>query len=193
MSDKPKIIAFAGSLRSGSFNKKLVKIAAEGAKEAGAEVTYIDLKDYPMPVYDGDLEKESGLPENTKKLKEIFVNHDGLLISCPENNSSFPSAFKNVIDWLSRPAEGFPPLECFVNKTAVIMGASTGYWGAVRVLIHLRQMLSHIKVTVLPDHVNIPLAGDAFDENDQLKNERHQKSARNLGKQLTEYLKKLNG
>lgn len=193
MSAKPKIIAFAGSLRKGSYNKMLVKIAAEGARQAGAEVTYIDLKDYPMPIYDGDLEAAEGLPENTKKLKEIFLNHDGLLVACPENNSSFPSAFKNAIDWLSRPAEGFPPLECFTNKTAIIMAASTGYWGGVRVLIHLRQMFNHIKVTVLPNHINIPKAADAFDENGALKNESHHNAALGLGKKLTEYLNRLNG
>lgn len=193
MADKPKILAFAGSLRSGSYNKKLVKIAAEGAKEAGADVTYVDLKDYPMPIFDEDLETSEGLPPNARKLKDIFLKHDGLLVACPENNGSFPSAFKNAIDWLSRPVEGFPPLECFVNRTAIIMAASTGYWGGVRVLIHLRQMFNHIKVTVLPDHINIPNAVDAFDDIGNLKNEKHHKATKALGRKLTEFLNKLNG
>src|SRR3954469_3729847 len=101
---KPRILAFAGSLRRDSFNKKLVKIAAHGARAAGADVTEIDLKELPLPVYDGDLETAEGLPQNAKKLKELFVAHQGLLIASPEYNSSISAALKNVIDWVSRPA-----------------------------------------------------------------------------------------
>lgn len=88
MTYTPKILAFAGSTRKDSFNKKLVKVAAEGARAAGAQVTYLDLRDIPMPLYDGDLEAESGLPENAKKLKAMMIEHDGFLISAPEYNSS---------------------------------------------------------------------------------------------------------
>src|ERR1700733_11604898 len=101
---KPKILVFAGSLRAGSYNKKLAKIAAKGAEEAGAEVTYIDLKDYPLPVYDQEIEDSQGLPQNALKLKELFMNHNGFIIASPEYNSSIPGALKNVIDWVSRPA-----------------------------------------------------------------------------------------
>src|SRR5574341_318448 len=121
MSDNPKIIALAGSTRSGSYNKLLVKIAADGAREAGADVTYIDLRDYPMPIYDGDLEDREGLPANGRKLKDIFLANQGLLIASPENNGSFSAVLKNTIDWLSRPVKGYPPLECFVNKYAALM------------------------------------------------------------------------
>ena len=101
---QPKILAFAGSLRKDSFNKQLVKVAAEGARSTGVEVTLIDLKDFPLPVYDGDLEAAQGLPENVKKLKNLFLEYQGLLIALPEYNSSIPGGFKNMIDWISRTA-----------------------------------------------------------------------------------------
>lgn len=192
MSDKPKIIALSGSTRTGSYNKMLVKIAVEGAREAGADVSYIDLKDYPMPIYDGDLEEKGGLPINARKLKDLFLENRGLLIASPENNGSFTAVLKNAIDWLSRPVKGYPPLECFVNKYAVLMGTSTGYWGAVRSLIQLRHVLGHIKVTVLPDHINIPLADSAFESDGSLKDKKHHESTKALGKRLADFLKEVN-
>ena len=99
----PRILAFAGSLRAESFNKKLARVAAEALRKAGGEVTLIDLRDYPLPLYDGDLEAASGLPENGRKLKSLFLEHQGLLISSPEYNSSIPAVLKNTIDWVSRP------------------------------------------------------------------------------------------
>ncbi len=105
----PRILAFASSTRRESFNKKLVTIAAQGAREAGAEVTLIDLKDFPLPLFDQDLEAEQGMPENGKHLKKLFIDHDGLLIASPEYNSSLPAVLKNVIDWVSRPAPGELP------------------------------------------------------------------------------------
>ena len=104
----PRILAFAASTRRESFNKKLVAVAAQGARQAGAEVTLIDLKDFPLPLFDQDLEAEQGMPENGKKLKKLFIDHDGLLIASPEYNSSFPAVLKNAIDWVSRPAPGEP-------------------------------------------------------------------------------------
>jgi len=192
MADKPKIIALAGSTRSGSYNKKLAKIAAAGAREAGADVTYIDLRDFPMPIYDGDLEDKEGLPPNGRKLKDIFLANQGLLIASPENNGSFSSVLKNTIDWLSRPVKEYPPLECFVNKYAALMGTSTGYWGAVRSLIQLRHVLGHIRVTVLPEQVTIPMAHSAFESDDSLKDKKLHESTKALGKKLTEFLMKLN-
>ena len=120
----PKILAFAGSLRRDSWNKKLIKVAVQGAREAGADVTLIDMKDFRLPVYDGDDEQADGLPDNAIKLKDLFKAHDGLLISSPEYNSGYPGGFKNLIDWVSRPREGEKPLEAFRNKPVAIMAAS---------------------------------------------------------------------
>ena len=118
----PRILAFAGSLRRDSFNKKLVPIAAKGAREAGAEVTLIALKDFPLPLFDQDLEAEQGMPQNGKKLKQLFIDHDGLLIAAPEYNSSITAVLKNAIDWVSRPAPGEPSLVAFRGKVAGLRG-----------------------------------------------------------------------
>ncbi len=106
----PKILAFAGSTRTDSFNKKLVKIAMMGAQAAGAQVTYIDLRDFSMPLYDGDLEIKEGIPPNAIKFKEALIAHQGLLISSPEYNSSTSGVLKNAIDWASCPLPGEAPL-----------------------------------------------------------------------------------
>src|SRR5271156_3839779 len=111
-----RILAFAGSLRRDSFNKKLVSIAAQGAKKAGAEVTIVDLKDFPLPLFDQDFEAEQGIPDMGKKLKKLFIDHDGLLIASPEYNSSMTGVLKNAIDWVSRPGPGEPPLVAFQGK-----------------------------------------------------------------------------
>ena len=122
-----KILAFAGSTRTDSYNKKLVKIAAEGARAEGAEVTLIDLRDFPMPLFDGDLEAASGLPEHAKRLKRLMIGHHGLLISTPEYNSSITGVLKNAIDWASREeTDDEPPLVCFRGKTAALVSASPG-------------------------------------------------------------------
>src|SRR5216683_7510561 len=118
MAVTPKILAFAGSTRAESYNKKLVQIAIAGARAAGAEVTYLDLRDLPMPLFDEDLEKADGLPANARRLKDLFLAHHGLLISAPEYNSSITAALKNAIDWVSRPCQGEAPLGCFVDKVA---------------------------------------------------------------------------
>lgn len=193
MAGKPKILAFAGSLRKDSCNKKLVKIAITGAQEAGAEVTYIDLKDYPLPVYDQDLEDAQGLPENALKLKKLMLEHDGFLIACPEYNSSLPGGFKNMIDWVSRQAS---PNEvylcCFIDKVVTIMSASPSALGGIRGLVPLRAMLGNVFSLVLPKQKCIPNAYAAFDENGNLKDAAHQKDVVNLGKQLAQFLIKNN-
>jgi len=125
---RPKILAFAGSTRTDSFNKKLIKVAAAGAREAGADVTVIDLRDYPMPLYDEDLEKQEGLPSNTRKLKELMLTHQGLLISSPEYNSSISGVLKNTIDWTSRQGDGEYPLSCFKDKVAGIIDLLHNYF-----------------------------------------------------------------
>ncbi len=106
MDRKPRVLAFAGSARVDSYNSKLVKVAAEGVRGAGAEVTLIDLRDFPLPLFDQDLEAAGGLPDNARELKEIMLKHDGLLIAAPEYNSSITPLLKNTIDWVSRPSDG---------------------------------------------------------------------------------------
>lgn len=191
MAYKPRILAFAGSARSGSFNKKVVKVAANGARNAGAEVTVLDLRDYPMPLYDGDLEAKEGLPENVLKLKQIFLQHRGLLISCPEYNSSITPLLKNTIDWISRPSSGEPPLAVFQDKVASLMSASPGALGGLRGLVHVRAILGNIKVIVLPDQVAVAKSHEAFTEEGNLKEEKLRHSVEQLGHNLCEVLMRL--
>ena len=187
---KPKILAFAGALRRGSYNKKLIRIAVQGAEEAGAEVTLIDLADYPMPLYDGDIEDASGLPENAKKLKDVFRAHDGLLLSCPEYNSGITGVLKNAIDWVSRPATDKKPLECFDGKIAALVSASPGTYGGMRGLVIVRYILGNIKVTLIPDTFSLSNAADAFAENGTLKDGKQAERAKGVGAALANALKR---
>lgn len=189
----PKILAFAGSTRTESFNKKTVKVAAEAAKKAGAEVTYIDLHDYQMPLYDGDLEISEGLPENAKKLKKLFLENDGILISCPEYNSSIPGVLKNTIDWISRQEnKEEPPLVCFKGKIFCLMSASPGGFGGVRSLMQMKSILSYMGGLVLSENASISKAHDAFNSDGTFKEERNQHNIENLGNTIVSFLKKLN-
>lgn len=191
MTNRPKILAFAGSTREASYNKLLVKVAAAGARAAGAEVTYVDLHDLPMPLFDEDLEAKDGMPENARKLKELMVAHDGFLIASPEYNSSITAVLKNAIDWVSRPAPGEPGLVAFTDKVAVIMSASPGGFGGLRGLVHLRSILGNINVFVLPDQKAIPQAFEAFNSDGTMKDPKQQDSVENLGAKLSNVLSKL--
>lgn len=159
-----RILAFAGSTRIDSYNKKLAAAAAKGAEAAGAEVTLVDLRDYPMPLFDQDLEAAEGLPENARALRELFLSHQGLLIASPEYNGSLSGVLKNTIDWLSRRQGDEEPLICFKDKIALLLSASPGNLGGLRALRHLQTVLMGIKVVVLPEQKSIPNAGKVFDD-----------------------------
>ncbi len=187
----PKILAFAGSTRSASYNKQLVRFAADAARAAGAEVTLVDLRDYPLPLFDGDLEDQQGLPENAKKLKAIFREHDALLISSPEYNSSITAVLKNTLDWVSRTeSDDEPALVAYQGKTAALISASPGALGGLRGLVHLRAILGNIGVIVLPDQVAVSKAHEAFDDKGGLKDERTAKQVTRVVQGLVSFLKK---
>ncbi len=188
---KPKILAFAGSAREGSFNKKLVKIAAAGASEAGADVTVIDLRDFPMPLYDGDLEQREGLPPNARKLKDLMIAHHGFLISSPEYNSSITPLFKNTIDWASRQSAGETPLASFQGKVAGIMAASPGGLGGLRGLVHVRSILENIGVIVIPNQVALTKAHENFNTDGTLKDKKQEDQVKKISSDLTKMLSKL--
>lgn len=191
MASIPRILAISGSTRSASFNSALVKIALEGARVAGAQATYLELRELPLPLYDGDLEAREGLPPNGRKLKDVFLAHDGLLIASPEYNSSFSGVLKNAIDWVSRPVAGQPALECFQNKVAGLLSASPGKLGGLRGLVHLRAVLGNIGVIVLPDQIAIPQAHEAFDPASGLKDAKLHQQVEQLGAKLTATILKL--
>ena len=186
---KPKILAFAGSTRTGSFNKKLVQVAAAAAREAGAEVTVVDLRDLALPLFDGDLEDAGGLPEGAKRFKTLLREHDGLLIASPEYNSSITGVLKNAIDWASRAeSDDEPALVAFRGKAAALMSASPGGLGGLRGLVHLRAILGNIGVIVLPDQVAVSAAHEAFDDAGQLKDARRRKQVEDVARSLAEFL-----
>ena len=188
-----RILAFAGSTRRESFNKKLVSIAAKGARDAGAEVTLIDLKDFPLPLFDQDLEAGQGMRENGKKLKKLFIDHDGLLIASPEYNSSITAVLKNAIDWVSRPAPGEPSLVAFRGKVATLMSASPGALGGLRGLVHLRSILGTIGVIVLPDQIAVGKAHEAIKPDGSFADPKQQPGIEGLGSTLASFLMKFKG
>ena len=169
----PKILAFAGATRSQSWNKKLIRVAASAAEEAGAEVTLIDLRDYPMPLYDGDLEQAEGLPPMARELKALMVASHAFLLSCPEYNSSISAVLKNTIDWISRPIAGEARYVAFRGKVAGLLAASPTNLGGVRALLTVRQVLNTLGVLVLPTQFALAHAASAFNEDGTLKEEGH--------------------
>lgn len=183
-------MAFAGSSRNGSYNAQLIQIAVKGAQSAGADVTLIKLGDYPLPIFNQDLEKE-GMPENAGRLKELFINHDGLLISSPEYNSSVTPLLKNTIDWVSRGDDMNPPLAAFKGKVAGLIAASPGGLGGLRGLVHLRSILGNIGVLVIPQQVAISRAFEAFSDNGDLADQQQQTAVLQVGESLANLAKKL--
>jgi chromate reductase len=191
---KPKILVFAGSLRKDSFNKKLARNAVRAAEQAGAEVTYIDLIDYPLPIYNGDIEQKEGLPDNALKIKELMWKNDGFIIASPEYNSSISGVLKNTIDWASRQASSDEVyLSCFIDKIALLLSASPGALGGLRGLVHLRAMLENISTFVIPGQKSISKAGEAFDDQGNLKNTEERQAVEKLCQKLISTIIKLKG
>jgi len=189
---RPRILAFAGSLRRASLNKRVLKTAIRGAEAAGAEVTYIDLRDYPMPLYDSDEHDARGFDENALKLQGLLTQHDGLLIASPEYNGSLPAALKNAIDWASRPSDRYDRSKVFRGKVAGVMTASPGSLGGVRSLAHLRGVLTSVGVHVLPQEVAVTFAEDRFaGEGLEMTDEKMKGNLESLGAALVEMLKKM--
>ncbi len=165
----PRLLAFSGSLRAASYNQKLVTLAANAARDAGADVTLISLRDFRMPLFDEDLESAEGMPETAQKLKALFASHDGLIIASPEYNSTITAVLKNAIDWVSRAtSEAEKPLSVLNGKTAAILSASPGGYGGARSLVQLRPFLENIHIKVLPEQVSVPKAHEAFTQEGQL-------------------------
>jgi chromate reductase, NAD(P)H dehydrogenase (quinone) len=186
-----KILAFAGSTRSGSLNKKLIAIAADEARRQGAEVTLIDLQDYPLPLYNGDLEDEEGVPEAGQRLFSLFEEHAGLLLACPEYNSSITPLLKNTIDWVSRPQSGKESIAAFGGKVAGLLSASPGALGGLRGLVHVRSILGNIGVHVIPNQVAVSKAHEAFDDSGALRDDKMEKRIAGVVTQLVETTAKL--
>ena len=186
------ILAFAGSARRASFNKRLIKIAASGARDAGARVTLIDLADFSMPLFDQDLEAARGMPPAAGEFKTLLIQHDGFLIASPEYNSALSPLLKNAIDWASRSeAEDEKPLAAYTGKFAGIMAASPSALGGLRGLIALRMLLGNLGVTVLPGQLAVPHARQAFAEDGSLVDPKKHRTASGIGVQLAQMIGRL--
>lgn len=170
----PKILVFAGSIRTGSYNGRLAARAVKELVQAGAEVSWISLLDYPLPLYDGDLETNSGPPENALKLKRLMMAHQGVFIVSPEYNASIPPLLKNALDWISRVRErNEPPLAAYQNRVFALGAASPRGSGGIYALLALRQTLAiGCGALVIPEQIAIARASEAFDDMDNLKDEK---------------------
>jgi len=190
----PKLLAFSGSSRKESFNTRLVTIAADGAAAAGADVTRINLGDFPMPLFNQDLEASAGMPEVAREFKNLMIEHDGFLIASPEYNSAFSPLLKNSLDWASRSeAKDELPLLAFRGKVASLMAASPGALGGLRGLVFLRMLLGNLGVIVLPDQLAVREAYKAFSDDGSLVDEIQQQAIRDLGAKTVKRVQQLSG
>lgn len=163
-----RVLVFAGSLRAASLNKKLARIAADLVGKAGAEATFVDLKDFPLPVYDGDVESATGLPANARKLKDLFIAHDAFIIACPEYNAGVTGALKNAIDWVSRQDGDESGVVPYDGKVVGLCSAAGGVFFGIRAMEMLRAILMNLGCLVVPKRLGVPRASQAFDANDRL-------------------------
>jgi chromate reductase len=165
-----KILVIPGSLRTGSHNARLAAVAAYQLAQAGVDVTRISLGDFPLPIYDGDLQTKSGVPKHAVNLKRMIGAHHGILIVTPEYNSSVPALVKNTIDWLSRVQDAHETRgEVFRQRPFAIAAASEGRLGGTRSLAALRLILSACHATVIPNQLALSFAAEAYDDMDRLK------------------------
>ena len=185
-----KILAFAGSARKDSWNRKVLEVAVQGAREAGAEVTVVNLGDYPMPIYNADWHAEHGPPASMLELRTLVMSANGLLIASPEYNTSITPLLKNSIDWLSQDVNGESGNAPFEKKIGGLMGASNGAFGTIRALPHVSYILANLGVFMLPV-VAVPSVAKAFDDAGNMTNERMKNTLKMLGTRLTQTIVKL--
>jgi NAD(P)H-dependent FMN reductase len=180
-----KILALCGSSRRDSLNQKLLDIAAQGALDAGAQVSRMRWPDFPLPLYDGDWEAEHGLPNRARALKALLAQHHALLIATPEHNGGYTALLKNALDWASRPSESDPTgLEVFAGKVAAVVSASPGVLGGARGQIALQISLIKLGLLVIPNSFALGSAHQAFDELGRAKDGSVEQNVRGVGAAL---------
>jgi len=184
------ILAFAGSARRDSWNRKVLAVAVDGAREAGADVTVVNLGDYPMPLYHADWHDEHGVPAAMGELRTLMMAANGLLIASPEYNMSITPLLKNTIDWLSQEVDGQSGRAPFEGKVGGLMGASNGAFGTIRALPHVSSILANLGVLMLPV-VAVPGVAKAFDDAGRMTNEALAQRLSALGKRLATTIVKL--
>lgn len=190
MSRKPKILFFAGSTRRDSFSKKLAKAAAAMATDA--EAVFVDLKDYEMPLYNGDDEAESGVPEAARRFRKLFMEADGFFIASAEYNASYTPLLKNTLDWISRADGDVPGLAAYRGKVGAIVSSSPGMLGGLRGLFHLRDVLVSTGALIVSSQYALGTAHEAFDDQGNIIVERHSKGVKAVVDELVRVLKMAN-
>lgn len=186
----PKILAIAGSYRENSYNKRVLAIAADGARAVGADVTMIDLRDYALPIYDADMQADGAFNEDALRLQDVMNEHEGFLIASPEYNGGIPGGLKNAIDWTSRPNGKYKMYEPVKGKTAALITASPGQFGGIRCLAHLRGVFTIMGVYVLPMEIAVGFVGQKFEgDSGEMTDEKTTSLLENLGVSLTNVLK----
>lgn len=195
MTTSAKLLFFAGSARAGSFNKQLARLGHSIAEANGITSTFLDLADYPMPIYDGDLEATEGPPENAKKLCAVFAEHNGIMIASPEYNAAITPLLKNTLDWMSRVKDAQPSgAEVFKTRVFALCSASPGGMGGLRSLTSVRPVLElGLGALVLPDQFAVPRAGSAFDDHGHLNNKDSQEALKQLIQKLARAAHVLHG
>lgn len=190
-----KLLFFAGSAREASFNKRLARLGAEIAEANGLAATFADLGDYPMPLYDADLQAIDGIPENALKFEALMRVHTGIFIASPEYNASITPLLKNTLDWVSRVRiEGEEPLAVFKTRVFALGSASPGGMGGLRGVNAVRAVLElGVGALVLPDQFAVPKAGEAFEDNGHLKNKDSQEKFKQLVQKLARAAHVLHG
>lgn len=188
MPTAPRILAFSGSARKESLNKKLLTNVVAEAKAAGGEVTVLDLNTLTIPLYHGDLEDEKGIPEDAQKFIKLVTEHHALLIASPEYNSQMTPLLKNTLDWATRADEN--PL---TGKVAAVVSASPGALGGIRSMTLARALLVHLGCHVLPVQCILPHADKAFDAQGKLTDAKSQKAVAAVGKGVVDLARKLHG
>lgn len=186
-----RILVIPGSLRRGSFARQLARAAADLAVAGGAVATLADLRDLEMPLYDGDLEDNHGLPSNAVALRRLVQQHDALLVVTPEYNASIPAVLKNALDWVSRPYAQEPGVSAFRGKTAALLASSPGALGGLRALVHLRQVLMNLGVLVLTEQYALGGANSAFGASGELVDDKHRTAVGNVVSRLVTVAGKL--
>ncbi|RTL48797.1 MAG: NADPH-dependent oxidoreductase [Rhodocyclaceae bacterium] len=190
----PRILVFAGSTRKDAYSRKLAAAVVPLLEAAGGQATLANLADYDMPLYNGDLEAEQGLPQGVRKLQTLIAEHDALLIATPEYNGSMTPLELNALDWCSRPDKDNPTtsgLAIFADKPAAILASSPGPLGGLRALVHLRDLLGYLSMVVIPQQLAVGKAGEAFTADGSLADPRQQSALAGVAKALVNATAKL--
>lgn len=177
-----ELIAISGSIRAGSLNEKLALLAVQCAKAEGIDAEYVDLRNYPLPIYNYDLDNSDDRLESIIKLKHVFLSSNKIIISSPENNASISPLLKNVIDWVSRSEEGEPPFaySAFRGKAVGLLSASPGRFAGIRGLNHLKDILNAVFAIVMPEQLCVANAYEAFNDLNQLRDDNYKEILRSM-------------